>query len=185
MYRVWSLNLGCIRKAAHLGCYVLLITSRCQKFDYGSVAENIKFYGQPTPPEYPVSALKVPTALFYSDNDWLATPKDVARMYFSLASNFSFTIKKNVNFQLFLKPFHLKIFPFFNYFLITKKNLLIKKLKTKIFNGVIFFYRFCIIIHANFQVEKLSKKFILIINSKSLLIIRCDTLFTVYFVLSD
>ncbi|OWA51221.1 Lysosomal acid lipase/cholesteryl ester hydrolase [Hypsibius exemplaris] len=61
-------------------------SNKCQKFDYGSDAENMKYYGQITPPEYPVSALKVPTAMLYSDNDWLATPVDVLRLKEELSS---------------------------------------------------------------------------------------------------
>ncbi|GAU94987.1 hypothetical protein RvY_06679 [Ramazzottius varieornatus] len=50
---------------------------RCQKCDFGSEKENMKHYGSNQPPEYPIADLKVPIALIYSDNDWLATPKDV------------------------------------------------------------------------------------------------------------
>ncbi|GAV04820.1 hypothetical protein RvY_15041 [Ramazzottius varieornatus] len=58
----------------------LVHSGKCQKFDFGSEKENLKHYGSKQPPEYPVADLKVPTALIYSDNDWLATPKDVLRL---------------------------------------------------------------------------------------------------------
>jgi len=52
-----------------------------QKFDYGPV-ENTKIYGQPTPPQYDLSALpaSLPIALFTGGEDYLADPTDVARM---------------------------------------------------------------------------------------------------------
>lgn len=45
------------------------------KYDYGS--QNQEVYGQPTPPEYDISKVKIPTVIFYSENDWLADPQDV------------------------------------------------------------------------------------------------------------
>ena len=44
-----------------------------QSFDYGT-AENIKRYGQNTPPQYDLEQISTPTALFYANNDWLAGP---------------------------------------------------------------------------------------------------------------
>ncbi|XP_050390217.1 gastric triacylglycerol lipase [Patella vulgata] len=49
-----------------------------RKYDYGSADQNEKHYGQPTPPQYNVSRITAPVALFYGDNDWLADLKDVA-----------------------------------------------------------------------------------------------------------
>ncbi|XP_003745768.1 gastric triacylglycerol lipase [Galendromus occidentalis] len=51
---------------------------RFQKYDFG-VKENKRRYGQPAPPEYDVRNIhETPVALFWSANDWLADPKDVA-----------------------------------------------------------------------------------------------------------
>uniref|UniRef100_A0A2C9JRY0 Lipase n=1 Tax=Biomphalaria glabrata TaxID=6526 RepID=A0A2C9JRY0_BIOGL len=48
-----------------------------QHFDYGSTKENLKHYGQPTPPLYDPRKVKVPVAIFRGDNDWLADPTDI------------------------------------------------------------------------------------------------------------
>lgn len=49
------------------------------KFDYG-VVKNTKVYGQVKPPLYNISKTTVPTALYYSRNDWYATPKNVEKL---------------------------------------------------------------------------------------------------------
>ncbi|XP_064490284.1 gastric triacylglycerol lipase-like [Ornithodoros turicata] len=46
------------------------------KFDYGWYKNELA-YGQMHPPEYNVSRTAVPVALYWSQNDWLADPKDV------------------------------------------------------------------------------------------------------------
>ncbi|KAF0291503.1 Gastric triacylglycerol lipase [Amphibalanus amphitrite] len=46
-------------------------------FDWGK-EENIARYGQATPPEYDLSFVTCPVSLFWSDNDLLADPEDVA-----------------------------------------------------------------------------------------------------------
>ncbi|XP_014224480.1 lipase 3-like [Trichogramma pretiosum] len=46
-------------------------------FDYADRRKNTLMYGSPIPPEYKLSAITAPLALFSSNNDWLATPKDV------------------------------------------------------------------------------------------------------------
>uniref|UniRef100_A0A2C9JRX8 Lipase n=1 Tax=Biomphalaria glabrata TaxID=6526 RepID=A0A2C9JRX8_BIOGL len=48
-----------------------------QHYDYGSASENMKHYGQPTPPLYDPRKVKVPVAIFRGDQDWLADPADV------------------------------------------------------------------------------------------------------------
>ena len=45
-------------------------TEKFCAFDYGD--ENQDIYGQDTPPEYDLSKVTVPTALYWGDNDWLA-----------------------------------------------------------------------------------------------------------------
>ncbi len=44
--------------------------------DYGK-DENEKKYGQPTPPQYDPSKMRVPVGLFWSATDWLADQVDV------------------------------------------------------------------------------------------------------------
>ena len=46
-------------------------------YDYGSAQKNQLHYNQTTPPEYDVSRVNIPTALFWSGKDWLADPIDV------------------------------------------------------------------------------------------------------------
>ncbi|XP_026470060.1 lipase 3-like [Ctenocephalides felis] len=55
-------------------------------YDYG-VAENRRRYNQATPPPYNLSAITLPIALHYSDNDWLAGPQDVKRLYGQLGES--------------------------------------------------------------------------------------------------
>lgn len=49
------------------------------KYDYGSVI-NQRVYGSSQPPQYQMHKVQVPVALYYSDDDWLAHPQDVARL---------------------------------------------------------------------------------------------------------
>lgn len=53
-------------------------SGKFQMYDYGWRYKNRNHYGQDDPIQYDVSAIKVPTALFSADQDWLATPKDVS-----------------------------------------------------------------------------------------------------------
>jgi len=55
----------------------LLRSRQLQKYDYGSPALNMKHYNATTPPQYEISDLSVPTALFAGGNDFLADPRDV------------------------------------------------------------------------------------------------------------
>ncbi|KAH9520009.1 hypothetical protein Btru_071465 [Bulinus truncatus] len=48
-----------------------------QRYDYGSADENVKHYGQPTPPLYDPKKVNVPVAIFRGDQDWLADTTDV------------------------------------------------------------------------------------------------------------
>ncbi|XP_041977429.1 lipase 3-like [Aricia agestis] len=50
-----------------------------EKFDYGYHG-NEQIYGTKEPPKYDLSRVTVPVALFYSDADWLASPRDVERL---------------------------------------------------------------------------------------------------------
>jgi len=48
-----------------------------QKFDYGSASANMAIYGQSTPPQYDLTQVQVPCALYYGGNDILADSSDV------------------------------------------------------------------------------------------------------------
>ncbi|XP_021960957.1 lipase 3 [Folsomia candida] len=50
-----------------------------RKYNYGR-AENLLRYGQETPPEYDISKITAPVALYWGQNDWLAAPADVYRL---------------------------------------------------------------------------------------------------------
>eukprot|EP01137_Pigoraptor_chileana_P019580 Opistho-2@80785 len=60
--------------------YQLSRSSALGGYDFGSSEENFAHYGQPTPPLYDVTGLKVPSALFSGTHDSLADPKDVAQL---------------------------------------------------------------------------------------------------------
>lgn len=57
-----------------------------QYFDYGTKTNRIK-YGRDTPPEYDLRNVSAPFALFYAQNDWLAGPEDVGKLFDRLQSN--------------------------------------------------------------------------------------------------
>lgn len=48
-----------------------------QAYDYGSPTENQKHYNQTTAPIYTIRPMRIPTAIFWSGEDWLADPEDV------------------------------------------------------------------------------------------------------------
>ncbi|XP_069913745.1 gastric triacylglycerol lipase [Oryctolagus cuniculus] len=48
-----------------------------QAFNWGSPAQNVVHFNQPTPPYYNVTAMNVPIAVWSGGNDWLADPQDV------------------------------------------------------------------------------------------------------------
>ncbi|OXU17327.1 hypothetical protein TSAR_001742 [Trichomalopsis sarcophagae] len=55
-------------------------SGRFQRYDYGPEG-NLAMYNSTRPPDYDLSKLSVPVALFWSENDWLASPVDVRRLY--------------------------------------------------------------------------------------------------------
>jgi pimeloyl-ACP methyl ester carboxylesterase len=65
----------------------LVRSATYQQFDYGKDG-NMKQYGQPTPPDFDISDLKVPVALFTGGHDDLADPKDVDRLLAVLPPKF-------------------------------------------------------------------------------------------------
>lgn len=50
-----------------------------RKYDYG-YENNKNVYGTPEPPKYEMSKVHVPVAVYYSEEDWLAHPKDVKHL---------------------------------------------------------------------------------------------------------
>ncbi|KAA0187244.1 hypothetical protein HAZT_HAZT009873 [Hyalella azteca] len=58
----------------------LVLSGDFRMFDYGTHANNQAHYGQRTPPKYEPKKLKLPIALFSGAGDYLAAPKDVARL---------------------------------------------------------------------------------------------------------
>ncbi|GMT11554.1 hypothetical protein PFISCL1PPCAC_2851, partial [Pristionchus fissidentatus] len=52
-------------------------SGRSEMYDYGSDADNLKYYGQTTPPKYDYSQVDVPTYLYHSPADLLSDPEDV------------------------------------------------------------------------------------------------------------
>lgn len=46
-------------------------------FDYGNSTNNINIYGYPNPPNYNLTKVTMPTALYSGTDDWLADPTDV------------------------------------------------------------------------------------------------------------
>lgn len=67
-----------VKNIAHYG--QLVMSKRFQKYDYGLV-KNLLFYGQRRPPEYDLSHVTAPVALFYSLNDWFCSLKDVRQLH--------------------------------------------------------------------------------------------------------
>ncbi|XP_012285753.1 lipase 3 isoform X2 [Orussus abietinus] len=54
-----------------------------RQFDYGS-STNKRVYNNTTPPSYDLTKINVPVAIYYADNDWLASVNDVLRFYTKL-----------------------------------------------------------------------------------------------------
>jgi len=63
-----------VRNLVHFG--QMVESARFQKYDFGA-KENMNRYNQSTPPDYDVRGIKTPVGLYWSENDWLADPRDV------------------------------------------------------------------------------------------------------------
>lgn len=71
-----------VKNIAHYGQMVL--SGRFAKFDHG-VLGNMVEYGQTRAPDYDLAKIRSKSmALFHAENDWLASPKDVAHLKASL-----------------------------------------------------------------------------------------------------
>lgn len=58
----------------------LMNSGRFQQFDHGEV-ENLKLYNQATPPDYNLSNVKAPVALYYAESDAVTVIYDVERLW--------------------------------------------------------------------------------------------------------
>lgn len=56
-----------------------ILSGSFRKFDYGPT-ENLKLYGSTQPPKYDLEKIKVPVAIYYSENDFLTDPADVKKL---------------------------------------------------------------------------------------------------------
>ena len=59
----------------------MYLSNQFQAYDYGSPDKNRQYYNQTTPPIYSIRPMKIPTAIFWSNDDWLADPEDVAFIF--------------------------------------------------------------------------------------------------------
>ncbi|XP_047536169.1 lipase 3-like [Vanessa atalanta] len=57
-----------------------VVSHEFRKYDYGFKI-NKKIYGMRQPTKYDMTEVKVPVALYYSEEDWLAHPEDVERLH--------------------------------------------------------------------------------------------------------
>jgi pimeloyl-ACP methyl ester carboxylesterase len=64
----------------------LFLSKQFQAYDYGSSDKNRLHYNQTTPPIYSIRPMKIPTAIFWSADDWLADPIDVAFIFDNIQS---------------------------------------------------------------------------------------------------
>ncbi|KAF2891758.1 hypothetical protein ILUMI_14415, partial [Ignelater luminosus] len=62
-----------IRQGQHAA--QLITTGKFQKYDYGKV-KNLEIYGQPTPPQYNLSKITAPVAIYVGDRDIYAKQED-------------------------------------------------------------------------------------------------------------
>jgi len=69
------------RCLAHYAQLMVTKTEAFQRFDYESASANMAKYGKPSPPDYNMTAIDLPIALFSGSVDELADPKDVAWTY--------------------------------------------------------------------------------------------------------
>ncbi|CAG4947991.1 unnamed protein product [Colias eurytheme] len=66
------------RQMKHYG--QALSSDEFRKYDYG-IDTNTAVYGTAAPPKYNMTEVKVPVAIYWSEDDWLAHPMDVERLH--------------------------------------------------------------------------------------------------------
>ena len=64
-----------VKNLAHFS--QMVISGRYEMYDYGSSKANMLNYNQTTPPAYDLKQVRVPVALYWAQNDWLADPVDI------------------------------------------------------------------------------------------------------------
>ncbi|CAB3257938.1 unnamed protein product [Arctia plantaginis] len=60
-------------------CGQAVASQEFRRYDYGPKI-NVNVYGKEQPPKYEMENVKAPVSLYYSEDDWLAHPKDVERL---------------------------------------------------------------------------------------------------------
>ncbi|CAG2059734.1 unnamed protein product, partial [Timema podura] len=58
---------------------IVISSAKYREFNYGMI-KNLATYGSLTPPDYDLSKITAPVFLHWSDNDWMADPKDVREL---------------------------------------------------------------------------------------------------------
>ena len=58
----------------------IIMSTNFRAFDWKNKDDNRRHYGQDSPPQYHLSTIGVPVAIFWSDNDCLATAKDKLKL---------------------------------------------------------------------------------------------------------
>lgn len=58
-------------------------SGRFRQFDFGYI-KNLIHYKSLSPPEYDLNNVNVPVAIYYAQNDWVCSTKDVKRLQKSL-----------------------------------------------------------------------------------------------------
>lgn len=74
----------------------LTATTKYRQYDYGFFG-NLLNYGSFSPPEYKLSQVNAPVALWSGDSDWLSSPIDANRLASALPSVKNNTVLKNWN----------------------------------------------------------------------------------------
>ena len=55
-------------------------SNKFEGYDWGSDDANMAHHGSLTPPEYLLSDVTTPTAIYWGDNDWLAAAADILQV---------------------------------------------------------------------------------------------------------
>ena len=64
----------------------MFLSKQFQAYNYSTPEQNQQHYNQTTPPIYAIAPMKIPTAIFWSQTDWLADPDDVKFIFENIQS---------------------------------------------------------------------------------------------------
>ena len=64
----------------------IFLSKQFQAYNYSTPEQNQQHYNQTTPPIYSIRPMKIPTAIFWSQTDWLADPEDVSFIFENIQS---------------------------------------------------------------------------------------------------